>query len=92
MDLDVKLFGLQINIMLHFTRFGLKSFGQQVIITVIRYFTGVRLENIWTTNLDYNFYILQDLNLKMFGLWICISIVIYRTGFGLKNTWTANLN
>ena len=31
-----------------------KSFGQ-FIITLIRYVTGIGLENTWTTNLDYNY-------------------------------------
>ena len=60
----------------------LKSFGQQFVITLItvfRYFTGVRLENTWTTNLDYNYHILWDLDLKLmnykFGFWLlCISL------------------
>ena len=50
--------------MLHFTGFGLEIFGQQFIIRLIRYFTGVGLENTWTTNLDYKYYILRDLDLK----------------------------
>ena len=43
-------------------------------------------------NLDYNYYILQDLDLKVFDLWYWILIVIYLTKFGLENTWTTNLN
>ena len=66
-----------------------KSFGQQFIITLISYFTGVGLENTWTTNMDYN-YILQDFCLKIIGLRIWISIVIY--GSGVENTWTTNLD
>ena len=41
--------------------------------------------------MDYNYYILQGLELKILGLWIWISIVIYHTEFGFENTWTANL-
>ena len=33
-----------------------KSYGQQFITTIIRYFpAGVGFENNWTTNLDYNY-------------------------------------
>ena len=74
LDLDLKIFGLRIWIMLHFTGFGLKIFGQRFIITLIRYFTGVGLENTWTTNLDYKYYILRDLDLKHLdygsGFWL----------------------
>ena len=62
------------------------------MITLIRYFTSFGLENTWTTNLDYNYYILWDSDLKTLGLRIWISIVIYLTGFGLENTWTRNLD
>ena len=57
--------------------------------------TGDGLNNIiytWTRNLDYNYYILLDLDLKILGLQIWISVVIYFTGFELENTWTANLD
>ena len=35
-------------------------------LTIIlkRYFTGVGFENTWTTNLDYNYYTLRDLDFK----------------------------
>ena len=68
-----------------------KSFGQRFII-VIRYFTGAGLGNTWTTNLDYNYYILQNLEFKVPGLQVWISIVIYLTGLGLKKTWSMNLD
>ena len=58
----------------------------------IRYFTDLGLENTRTTNLDYNYYILRDLDLKIFGLRILILIVIYLTGFGLGNNCTMNLD
>ena len=70
--------------------FNWKSFGQRFIITLIRYFTGVRPEKTWTTNLDCNYYILRDLDLKLLGLRIWILIVIY--GSRLENTWTKNLD
>ena len=41
-----------------------KPFGQQFIIILIRYFTGVGYKNTWTANLDYNYYILQDSDFK----------------------------
>ena len=50
-----------------FTGFRLEIFWTAIII-LIRYFTGVRLENTWNTNLYYNYYILWDLD--------------YRFGFG----------
>ena len=79
-----------------------ESFGQRFIITVIRYSTGVGLENTWTTNLDYNFYILRGLYLKRFVfrlLFILLDLdlknldyefglrLLDSTGFGLGNTW-----
>ena len=42
-----------------------KSFGQRFVITLIRYFTGVGFENTRTMNLDYNYYILLDLDLEI---------------------------
>ena len=56
-------------------------------MTLIRYFTGVGLENTWTTNYC-NYYTLRGLDIKVLGLRIWISIVIYLTGFGLGNTCT----
>ena len=43
-----------------------KSYGQRLIATLIRYFPAgvVGFENNWTTNLDYNYFILQDLDFK----------------------------
>ena len=76
---------------LTFFEFGLESFGQRFIITLIRYFTGLGLENTWTMNLDYN-YILQDLDLKIFRLQILSLIVIYLTRFGLEKTCATNLD
>ena len=35
-----------------------KSLGQQFMITLIRYFTCVGLENTCTRNLNYNYYVL----------------------------------
>ena len=36
-----------------------KSYGQRFITTLIRYFpAGIGFENNWTTNLDYNCFIL----------------------------------
>ena len=61
-----------------------------VIFTLVRYFTDVGLENIWTTIYDYNYYILRYLDFKILGLWILILIIIYLTGFGLENTWSTN--
>ena len=58
---------------------------------LIRNFTGLALENTRTMNLDYNYYILQELDLKMFGLQILI-LIIYLTGFGLENNCTTNLD
>ena len=69
-----------------------KSFGQQFIIAIITYFTGIGFENTWTTNLDYNYYSLQDLDFKILTLQIWLLIVIYLTGFGLESTWTMNLD
>ena len=45
-----------------------KYFGKPFIITLIRYFIGVGLENTWTMNLDYNYYILLDLDYGISGL------------------------
>ena len=45
---------------------------------------GVGFENTWTTNLDYNYYILRHLVFKILRLRIWISIVIYLTGLDLK--------
>ena len=61
-------------------------------MTLVRYFTFVGLENTCTRNLNYNYYILQDLDCKVYT-WIMDldQIVIYLTGFGLENTWTMNL-
>ena len=67
-----------------------QSFGQWFIITLIRYFSGVGLDDACTTNLDYNYYILRDLDSKILGLRIWISIFIY--GYGLENTWATNLD
>ena len=69
--LNLKVFGLRIWICYILLDFDWKSFGERFIITPIRYFTGVRLETTWTTNLDYNYYILdleiwtRDLDLKL---------------------------
>ena len=41
-----------------------KSYGQRFITSLIRYFPGVGFENNWTTNLDYNYLILRDLDFK----------------------------
>ena len=60
-------------------------------MTLIRYFTGVGLENTWTTNY-YNNYTLRGLDIKVLGLRIWISIIIYLTGLGLENTCTTNLD
>ena len=43
-------------------------------------------------NLDYNYYILWDLDFKILRLCIWILIVIYLTGFGLESTWTKTLD
>ena len=67
-----------------------KSYG--FIITLITYFTGVGFENTWTTNLDYNYYILRDLDFKILRLRIWISIVVYLAGFRLQSTCTTNLD
>ena len=63
--------------------FGLETFWT----AIIRYFIGAGLENTWATNLDYNYYILLDLEFKKLGLWIWISPVIYLTRLGLENNW-----
>ena len=78
-----------------------KSYGQRFIITLIRYFPGFGFENNWTTNLDYNYFILRDLDFKYLDC--CLSHWIWNskyldydfwlwlldfTGFGLGNTWT----
>ena len=83
-------FGLRIWITLQFTT-DWRSFGQRFIISIFRYFTGVGFENTLTTNLDYFYYILQELDFKILRLRIWILIVIYLTGFGLENTSTSNL-
>ena len=49
------VFGLQIWIMLHFTGLDWKSYGQQFIITLIRYFSAVELEITQTMNLEYDY-------------------------------------
>ena len=86
-------FGLWIWIKLYFTGFGLEILCTAVYnITLITYFTGFRFENTLTSNLDYNYYILRNLDFKIFRLWIWISIVVYLTGLGLENTWTTNLD
>ena len=41
-----------------------KSCGQRFITTLIRYFPGVGFENNWTAKLDYNYFILWDLDFK----------------------------
>ena len=92
LDLDLKEFGLQIWIMLHFTRFGLEIFRAAFIIILIRCFTGVGLENVWTTKVDYNNYILKDLEFKILGLRIGISNIIYLTGLRFESSGTTNLN
>ena len=51
------VFGLQIWIMLHFTGLDWKSYGQQFIITLIRYFSAVELEITQTMNLEYDYQI-----------------------------------
>ena len=55
LDLNLKAFRLGIWIHDILLDFDWKSFGQPFIITLFRYFTGARLENTWTTNLDYNY-------------------------------------
>ena len=92
LDLNKKVFGLQIWVMLNFTGFGLEIIWQQFIIIHIRYFICAGLEITWTSNLDFNHYILWDLDFKVLGLQIWISIATYLTGFGLENTWTTNLD
>ena len=73
---------------LYFTGFGPEILlGQRFIITLIAYFTGVRFQNIWPTNLDYNYYILRDLDFKIIRSQIWISIVIYLAGFELERTY-----
>ena len=90
LDLDHE-FGLgYILLDLDWKSYGQKSYG--FIITLITYFTGVGFENTWTTNLDYNYYILRDLDFKILRLRICISIVIYLAGFRLQSTCTTNLD
>ena len=54
--------------------FDWKSYGQQFITTFVRYFpAGIGFENDWTKNLDYNYFILQDLDFKYLdygvGIW-----------------------
>ena len=51
---------------------------------LIRYFIGAGLGNTWAANLDYNYYILRDLDFKVRGLRIWISIVIYLTRLELE--------
>ena len=41
-----------------------KSYGQRFITTLIRYFPGIGFENNCTMNLDYNCFILRDLDIK----------------------------
>ena len=41
-----------------------KTYGQRFITTLVRYFSGVGFDNNWTTNLDYNYFILRDLDNK----------------------------
>ena len=53
-----------------------KYFGQQFIVTLIRYFIDTGIGNTWTINLAYN-YILRDLDFRVPGLRIWFSIVIY---------------
>ena len=61
-----------------------KYFGQQFIVTLIRYFTDAGLGNTLTINLNYN-YILRDLDFRVPGLQIWFLIVIYlTTGLGLE--------
>ena len=84
LDLDLKVFGLRIWITLHLLDLYWKSFGQRFIIILIRYFVDAGLGNTWATNLDYNYYILRDLDFKVPGLRFCFSIVIYLTGLGLE--------
>ena len=71
----MKVFGLRIRITSHFTRFRLEIFGQQFIIIVIRYFTGVGLENSWTMNLDIAIIIL-------YGIW-ALKYLVYGFRFRL---------
>ena len=53
--LHLMVFGLQIWIMLHFTGLDWKSYGQQFIITLIRYFSAIELEITQTMNLEYDY-------------------------------------
>ena len=41
-----------------------KTYGQRFITILVRYFSGVGFDNNWTTNLDYNYFILRDLDNK----------------------------
>ena len=79
LDLDLKLFGLQIPIMLHFIYWiwiwtGNQDFGQQFIIILIRYFTGIGLKilglQIWITIIVF------------YGIW-ALKYLDYRFGFRL---------
>ena len=65
MDLDLKVFGLQIRIKCHILLdLDWKPFGQWFMIILIIYFTGVGLENTWTTNLDV-FFCQNDLHVLL---------------------------
>ena len=72
-----------------------KSFAQRFIIILIRYILHWHwtwTANTWTANLDYNYYILWDMDFKALGLRIWILIVIFLTGLGLENSWTTNFD
>ena len=56
-----------------------KSYGQRFIITLIRYFPGFGFENNWTTNLDYNYFILRDLDFKYLDC--CLSHWIWNSKY-----------
>ena len=72
-----------------------KSFAQRFIIILIRYILywhWTWTANTWTANLDYNYYILWDMDFKALGLRIWILIVIFLTRLGLENSWTTNFD
>ena len=70
MDLNLKVFDLDYEFGLRYILPYLywKSFGQRFIVILIRYFTAAGLGNTWTTSLNYNYYILRDLEFKVPGL------------------------
>ena len=69
LDLDMKVFGLQIWVTLYILLdLDWKPFGQRFIIILTTIFTGAGLRNTWTTKFDYNYYISQDLDFNLPGL------------------------